>query len=296
MITIISGEPYQAHQYLIKLRAQKGAEGFEFYSLDAEELGDAFSRTLADLLSGQTLFKRRKFVAVRIHEAKVAREFLQDHETRVGDNTLLFYAPGEKSFALKHADVETNHFAVPNGSSLKAFIASELAKRNIKQASSFVSELFSSLSRQLSTLYPVVNEIEKYALAREHYPMLAVRDSQQNPFGITDAFAKKDIKRIVTVCEKQFQEGEKPFDILTRIIWQLRVLLLVRDNTLRPEGYTLSLHPFVIKKAREALRTFWGSELEAVFLEAIFFYERILFSSLPSELLLSQFLLKISHE
>lgn len=292
MIHLISGEPYQARECLLQMRMEKIAQGFEYYTLDAEDLGDGFSRTLADLLSGQTLFKKRKFVAARV---KVAQEFLKDHEARVGDNVLVLYAPGEESFALKRANVERNHFVTPSGSSLKAFIISELAKRNIKQESSFVSELAASLPRQLSTLYPVVNEIEKYALAREHYPMLVARESQQNPFGITDAFAKKDIRRIVTACEKQFQEGEKPFDILARIIWQLRVLILVRDSALNAKCYTLALHPFVIKKAREALRTFWASELESTFLEAIFFYERILFSSLPSELLLSQFLLKISR-
>lgn len=295
VITIISGEPYQAHQYLNELRTQKSAEGFEIYSLDAEEMGEAFSRTLADLLAGQTLFKRKKFVVARLKDGNAALDFLKEYSGRAGDNALVFYAPGEKSLASKNTGAEAHHFVVPSGQGLKTFIVSELAKRGAKSSSAFASSLLSSLPRQLATLYPVIQEIEKYSLAPNHYNALAAGEAQSNPFGITEALARKDIKNLLITCEKQFTEGQKPFDILTRIIWQLRVLLLVSDLKLETKNSKLTLHPFVIKKAREALRAFWGDDLNVVFLDAISCYEKMLFSSLPSQLLLSRFFLKISR-
>lgn len=303
MITIISGEPYQAHQYLAELRTQKSGEGFEVYSLDAEELGEAFSRTLADLLAGQTLFRRKKFVAARVKDGKVALDFIKEYAGRAGDNALVFYAPGEKALAVKDAGVEAHHFGVPSGQELKTFIVSELGKRGVKALSGFAASLLSSLPRQLATLYPVIQEIEKYSLAPSHYDALAASEVRPNPFGITEAFARKEIKNLFILCEKELTEGQKPFDILTRIIWQLRVLLVVSDYfvetspayKLKAESYKLSYHPFVIKKAREALRAFWGDDLQTVFLDAISFYEKMLFSSLPSQLLLSQFFLRISR-
>ena len=296
MIKIISGEPYQAHQYLAELRAQKSGEGFEVYSVDAEELGEGFSRTLADLLAGQTLFRKKKFVAARVKDGKVAADFIKEYGKRAGDNALVFYAPGERVLAVKDAGVEAHHFGVPSGQELKMFVVSELGKRGVKAPGGFAASLASSLPRQLATLYPVIQEIEKYSLAPSHYDALAASEVRPNPFGITEAFARKDIKNLFVLCEKEFIEGQKPFDILTRIIWQLRVLLVVNDYLkLKTDNLKLSYHPFVIKKAREALRAFRGDDLQAVFLDAISSYEKMLFSSLPSTLLLSRFFLRTSR-
>ena len=237
MIFTISGEPYQAHQFFEALRAEKREQGFELYALDAQDLGEAFSRTLADLLCGQTLFKKPKFIGVRVADAKVAYDFLDAHALRVGENVLVFYAPGERVFTYKSSGIEIKHFTLPTGQNIKSFVARELGARGGRPSPLFIASLISSLPRTLSTLYPVIQEIEKYTLAGEHYAELEIRQSFSNPFALTEALSRKDIPASLVAIEKQIQEGQQALDIMNRVIWQLRVLLLVSDAKFKIQNY-----------------------------------------------------------
>lgn len=293
MIYIVSGEPYQASQFVKKLKEQKIKEGFEYYFFDVEDAGEEIGKTILGLLGTLSLFGRKKFIVLHDYEFTFGKYFLEKFFEKVGTNDILFSTAVKKRMSVpQQREVSISHFEIPKGESLKAFIVKEFRARGVKSDYQ-MTQLFMHNLYQLSSLYPIVNEIEKISLAPTYGKDLLTVESNLTPFSLTDALVKKDIPDALRILEKQFQQGEKPFDILNRIIWQLRVLLIVQSYKLEAISYKLGIHPFVIKKAREALRFFPPQELKNLYLKAISLYGEILFSSLPSDLLVSRFFWQI---
>ncbi len=299
MIIIISGEQYQAHEYLEELKRDAQEKGFEYYRFDEE--ADVAQR-VSDLVSARTLFAREKFIVIHAVSFEVIKEMCQELHNRVGENALVFFAPTGRTMKLASKDMSHKHFEMPTGAELDSWIK--------KQWDGYGGEARSylqSIAGQFSSLFPLKNEIEKMRLAkRQHHTQLYAFGKPDSAFALTDGFLARDMKKTLTALETQLQAGEKPFDIISRIVWQTRVLVLVQDHTLNPKLSTLSLHPFVVKKAQQALRFFTGREVNDLFLKTISLYEKILFSgglfsaglfsSLSSEILLSLFFLDFSRE
>jgi len=288
MIYIVSGEPYQASQFVKELRAQKVQEGFEYYFFDTENTQEDFEKRFLELLSTRSLFNKNKIIQVRVSTYEFVKKFFEESFKKVQDNILIFFAPGQKKIIVRDLRFTIKHFEVPKGIALREFILSEFHARNIKPSSLLVFSLTPFNVSSLD-LYPLINEIEKISLAPNMYKELLAIESKRNPFNLTDALARKDRRRVLFTLEYDLRNGEKPFDIVSRILWQLRVLLLVQSLKPHDSSLKLSLHPFVIQKARQALHFFSPRQLQKLYLKAISLYEEVLFSSLPSDLLLSRF-------
>lgn len=76
-------------------------------------------------------------------------------------------------------------------------------------------------------------------------------------FDLTDAVAAKNINKAMKVLYLFRKDGEESLKIINLIITQLRNMLVVKDLIDRKEPTsTLGLHPFVIKKTIESIRSF----------------------------------------
>lgn len=290
MIHIISGESYQADVYIQEVKSAKLKEGYEPYSFDAEKNTETGAELL-HLLRSQGLFQKNKVIIVRNTHTELIKTIAKKYSKEKGGDVIIFFAQRKLSSIVgKHVFIK--HFDVPQGQALKRFIKEECKKRNMKPPYQIVNVLFSSFSSKESNLFSLVNEIEKFSLAPRYASDVLILPAHKNPFEITDALARRNKAQAMSILERELQSGSTSFDIVNRILWQLRVLLLVHDYTLNPRPFTLNLHPFVIKKARQALALFSRSELAAYYREAISLYGQILFSGLPSELLLSRFFWK----
>jgi len=290
MILIISGEPYQARQHLNQVVREHAQQGFELYKLDAQDGEEKdVERNIINLLQAQSLFAKQKIVVVTNADAKFIKQFVEKQTKQIGESTLVFLV--QKQLALKSKEVVAKHFALPQGNNLTEFIKQEFAKRNFTPPYQLVSAL-GVRQKSFSDLYWLVNEIEKISLAPNHSQELLMKEEIASPFAITDAFAQRKKSNVLAFLEQEFYQGTQAVEILNRILWQLRVLLIVSDYKLHPPprtSYKLPFHPFVIQKARGAAHSFSPSELSGLYLNAISLYENLLFSGLPSKLLLSQF-------
>jgi len=299
MIHIISGESYQASRCLNDIKQKKISEGYEYYALDTAQCSDDVETLIANLVAAPSLFRRPKLIVIRLEEYDTVKAFFQDYRESE-DALLVFFAPDQKLLTVKDEKIHVEHFTIPQGEKLRAFIQEEFSRRNVTATAQMFGEL-ALIARNAKNLYPLVNEIEKITLAPNYYKELVVADSPQNPFAITDALARRDKAQALGLLEREFISGQKPIDILHRILWQLRVLLLVANyqlptspsqlffEKLGGQDYKLNFHPFVIQKARQALRLFSLSELRNLYINAISLYDEILFSGLPGDFLLSQF-------
>ncbi len=121
-------------------------------------------------------------------------------------------------------------------------------------------------------LWLAANELDK--LLHRNQGKIVVRDvaesisskEEANIFAFTDALSKKDERQALRLLENQFEQGANELYLLTMIARQVRILLSVGDlATSEPNPATISarlkLHPFVVKKALQQIRTFSQSEL-----------------------------------
>ena len=291
MITIISGELYQAQEYLEELKRDAQEKGLEYYRVDGEEESDIVRR-VSDLVSARTLFQKEKFIVLQAVSFEAIKEMCQELHDRVGESVLIFFALEVRVGKLSQKGIVHKHFEMPKGAKLSSWI-----KKEWRDCTSEALLYLQSIAGQFNSLYPLKNEIEKMRVAkRQYHAMLYAFGKPESAFALTDGFLARDMKKTLSALETQLQVGEKPFDIISRVVWQVRVLVLVQDYALNPKPYTLSLHPFVIKKAQQALRFFTGREVNNLFLKTISLSEKILFSSLPSEVLLSLFFLDFLRE
>lgn len=287
MITLISGEPYQAGQYIEKLKKRNKSRGLTREYLHFSDIEEDWQKYIHMALAKQSLLSKGIYVVLQIEEARhlaALRKNLPDIKEK---EELLLYAPSLNVTGKTKGVNKHTHFSTPQGREIQQWALKELERHKEELPDKRIINTFlDALPSSIKTLHPVVQEIEKLILAGEHYPELIERQREARPFLLTDALAKKDRQGALALLEKEFGQGQKAFDIVHRIIWQLRVLLVVSGAE---KNQALSLHPFIIKKARASLRAFKNGEDRKMFLDAISLYENLLYSSLPPELLLCRF-------
>lgn len=287
MIYLVSGEPYQAEQCIKELKGKKLEEGFEYYSFDAEE---NVEESIFTLLDSPSLFNKNKIILARISDYVFFETFVEAHKNGIGEDFVIFFAPSLKKISLKFSAVHISlrHFIIPKGEILKEFIVKECNNRGMKLNNETLNRFLFG-GRSLTDLFCIVNEIEKIYLAPVHYKEIETFAKIENPFELTNALTRKKKDEVLKLFEYEFQNGSKPIEMMSRILWQLRVLILVSTYNPQSATYKLPFHPFVIQKARQAFGLFSLLELKELYINAISLYEQLIFSSLPSQLLLSRF-------
>lgn len=287
MIYFVSGESYQAEQFVQQLKAKKMQEGFECYFFDSEE---EIEKSIFKLLDSPSLFNKNKIILARVSDYEFFEILAEKYKKRAREDTVVFFAPSLKKPRAVSSDsgISLHHFTMLKGESLKQFILKECNDRGVKLNNEVLNQ-FLSQERSLTDLFCIVNEIEKIYLAKERYQEVITFEKIESPFELTNALARKKRAEALKIFESEFEKGAKPVDVMSRVLWQIRVLIIVATYNLQLTTYNLQFHPFVIQKARQALRLFSLSELKELYVNAISLYEQLISSSLPSRLLLSRF-------
>ncbi|MBI4134605.1 MAG: hypothetical protein HY471_00655 [Candidatus Sungbacteria bacterium] len=94
--------------------------------------------------------------------------------------------------------------------------------------------------------WKLANETEKVALGGEMAALLG--ETEERIFSLTDAFLA-DTANALRALQRVRRSGMSDFLIFASVVGHLRALLMVAD------GENKALHPFVVKKAKEKLKT-----------------------------------------
>ena len=94
-----------------------------------------------------------------------------------------------------------------------------------------------------------------------------------NIFKLTDALGQKNKKLALKLIADQLSSGTSPTELLTKITWQFKNLLLVKGFSEQNGGgypanrltYQLGLHPFVIKKTMAQTRFHQLDDLKKIY-------------------------------
>lgn len=271
MIYIITGESYQCHKKLNEIK-----EKYKNYKYNSISILDSGIKQLYNIIREQDLFNNKKIIIVRDWKEVELKEILKNIKD-VLDNIIIFYAPGIK-LRLKLKNMEIIDYKFPKEQELIKFIKNELKKRGIDNNESlkiffskaefyFIGKITDS---KFQSLWPLINEIEKFSLANANYiDLLWSIEDDVDPFALTNAMALKDYKKTLLLIERQIYKKDNPISIISRIMWQLRTLILAPEN---PKDF----HPFVVQKARSSIRNFKQGEISYLYKKAVLLYENII--------------------
>ncbi len=99
---------------------------------------------------------------------------------------------------------------------------------------------------------------------------LASKETKEkfNMFSFTDAFSLKNKKDLWVLYQKATREGVVDQEIVSILLWQIRVLLIVLHGSEKDAG----LKPFVVTKAKKALQSFTEPALEGYMKDLVSMY------------------------
>lgn len=155
-----------------------------------------------------------------------------------------------------------------------------------------------------SDLWMAANEVDKLVHMRRGAIGLAdvetelTGKAESNIFAFTDALSRKNARAAIAELERHFDNGANELYLLTMIARQIRILLAIADIAKQePNPATiarrLNLHPFVVKKGLDQIRTFSYSELVRAHDEVMFIDSRLKNSRDNPRALLELFVLRL---
>ncbi len=165
----------------------------------------------------------------------------------------------------------------------KSLSAIQLEKWIINQASQEGVKINQSVARNLislagNNLWHLYNELNKLILYKKDeeitskdLELLVEARVSDNIWLFTDALAKNNKKQALKLFKNQLLAGSDPSELFAKMIWQFRVLILVKE-VLEKNGYTssevakeLGLHPYVVQKSLPLVKNFSLPQLKRIY-------------------------------
>lgn len=240
---------------LIKQKYQQstGQEG-DLQNIDVSEKG--IGELLSSLAVMPMFVSSRLIIARNLAAAKPAAEQIDEIINNTAESTNLVIIdpkPDKRTIMYKSLSKQkgAKEFKALRGHELVKWVISEVQKLDAKISNQDATYLVNLVGEDQWTLS---NEIEKLAnynpeITKATIDELATPSLENNTFILTEALAKRDLKRVINLYNQLKLQGHADQMILGAIIYQYRSLLLANLND--PElisAYKMS--PYSISKAK----------------------------------------------
>lgn len=289
MVIYLSGEDtFRSRERLKQLR-QAFVKKYDPSGINVMHLeGNGLKfETFQSAVASQGFLSSRRFVVIdRPFEAdKKTQEAIADYvrEKEVPDETIVVFWTDEQGPTRKRKDVEPSTLvkvlkAVRNHERFESLEPAEVERWIGRRAKELGVSVERAAAERLasavsSNLWLAANELDKLSHLAHGRAISAadVASSIGQPveadiFAMTDALSRKDAGQASFLLERLLQSGANELYLLTMLARQVRILLSVGDLARQePNPATiasrLKLHPFVVKKALQQVRTFSQREL-----------------------------------
>lgn len=182
------------------------------------------------------------------------------------DNIFIFLErtlKAEDLALLKEYSFRIKHFEPLSGARLDTWLKQRAGELEFSLNSFVVGELIDQFG---SDLWALDAELQKMSLAGDTgQSYFFRREKGMNPFQLTDAFAKKDLKSAFSILNAAVLKGVSPDEIFWKLVWQVKNLLMVKKCESLSCGEVAKLtglHPFVAKKCLFSSGNFKEEELK----------------------------------
>lgn len=284
MIIFLYGpDTFRSRQKLKKIK-EKFIKQIDKSSLNVEILdGQGLeAQTFENAIATQPFLAKKRMVIIedlisKNRGQKVQKEILETLEKNNLETTvIIFWESGlgsGKTSRSKTSQKRSNtlynrlkkekfaqEFDLLNEVGVARFTGEEIKKRGGKIDRSALQLLADLVGNDLWQMNSEIDKLLAFSKNKE----ITVEDVQslvqtkldEDVFKLTDALGQKNKKLALKLISDQLKSGTSPTELLAKIIWQFKNLLLVKDFVERNGSgyqsnsltYQLGLHPFVIKK------------------------------------------------
>jgi len=291
IIYIYGADTYRSRQYLndqiTKFKQARDPQGYNVVVLDAQKVEGG--KILAEILSSPFLAEKRLVVVENILSTS-DKEFLDKlieriKNKKIPDSNILIFWQGEKLGKVKEIkELETilkkekyiQEFVALVGSALNAWIAQEAKKRQAKISASAIDYLALNTGSDMWFLVSLLDQLSAYKGEEEielsDVNLFLGEKVDDNAFNMVEAIVHGNKKQAYKLLEKQRQLGEDDFKIFGLVVWQFRILLLMRSLFEEQDGIgsetmakILGLHPYVVKKNLALIKRYNKKQLTKIY-------------------------------
>ncbi|MDD2807233.1 MAG: DNA polymerase III subunit delta [Patescibacteria group bacterium] len=195
-------------------------------------------------------------------------------------------------------------FPLLNSAAVVKFASAEFARKKVAIEAAAI-KLLTDLTG--NDLWQLNSEIEKLTAFAQGKSITAAMVSElvltkldDDIFKLTDAIAQQQKPLAIKLISDQLQAGTMPTELLAKITWQFRNLLLVRGFIEANGGgypasrvaYQLGLHPFVLSKTSQQVKNFSLADLKNKYQNLLAIDHKIKTSQADPEVLLDLLVIK----
>ncbi len=189
-----------------------------------------------------------------------------------------------------------------SGTKLESWIRQKVIEQGGKIKPEVVRLLVAVVGNDLWRLENEIRKLVSYSgdkeIDREMVKQLVVEVVDDDIWQFTDALARRDQRRSLLLLQRQLQQEVQPTELFSRIVWQFRVLLMVKEVA---EQYSssdkiathLGLHPYVVKKALSVVNHFSPNRLRHLYKAAVDLDIELKSNKVSPELLLTMFVVEV---
>lgn len=296
MVIYIYGEDsYRSRQYLsdqiTKFKTARDPQGYNVAIFDAQK--DEPGKILSEILSSPFLAEKRLIVVENILSIS-DKEFLgglieRIEDKKIPESNIVIFWQSEKLSKVKEAkeleailkkEKYVQEFVALEGSSLSAWITSEVKKRNGKISNPAISYLTQNTVGDIWFLSSLLDQLTAYAAGKEielsQVNLFLDEKVDDNAFNMVEAVVSGNKKQAYKLLQEQRRIGEDNFKIFGLIVWQFRTLLALRslfeaEDNLNSDAMakTLGIHPFVVKKNMALVKRYNKKQLSDVYVQLL---------------------------
>ena len=189
-----------------------------------------------------------------------------------------------------------------SGIKLESWVKQKVSEQGGKIKPEVVRLLVAVVGEDLWRLENEIKKLISYSggkeIDREMVKQLVVEMADDDIWQFTDALARRDQRRSLLLLQRQLQQEVQPTELFSRIVWQFRVLLMVKEAASQYSSSDkiaahLGLHPYVVKKALSVVNHFSTSRLRHLYKSAVDLDIELKSNKFRPELLLTMFVVEV---
>jgi DNA polymerase-3 subunit delta len=296
MIIYIYGEDtFRSRQYLSeqvqKFKQTRDPQGLNtsFFDGKKDDIGNIFG----EIVSAPFLAEKRMVVVENILSRsdssvfKELAEFIVEEKTPESTVVIFFQEDAvgktkdaKEVSALFLQQKYVQKFEVLTGMQMKSWVESEVGRQQgvlADGASWLIANNSSGDMWYVSTLIKQLIAYKKgLAITVADVELFLVQRTTEDVFQIVETILRGDGKKSLSILEAQRDQGFDDHELVGLLIWNLRILLQVRDIEEREKKVSaeeiaklIAAHPFVVKKSLQLVKNYSFAALQTL-------YERLL--------------------
>jgi len=206
---------------------------------------------------------------------------------RVSEETILVLweegAPKEldKAFnSMPKKDIHFYDYPLLSALEIQKWLAALAKEKNIRISPALINQLIEKVGPDTWRLDSELEKLRSRALGaeikKEYIDELVDTRLEDNVFVFCDQLSKREARGALSVVQSLINSGINEAELVSKLVWQLRVLLKLKSYFEESPGATinnasrdLGIHPYAARKVMPLLKKFTAAEIKEIYRQAL---------------------------